>query len=202
VAVRSDIGLTFASALRSFLRQDPDVIMVGEIRDAETAEIAIRAALTGHLVFSTLHTNDAPSSVTRLIDMGIPSYLVASATRLIMAQRMTRKLCPSCKRPYHLTDDDIAALDIPESCITTREVFEAPGCEDCNGTGQAGRSGIFEVMPVTAAIEKLTLEGGTDTDIRNKAIEEGMLTLRMAAVEKMMNGMIGLKEVFTVTGTA
>jgi len=202
VAVRSDIGLTFASALRSFLRQDPDVIMVGEIRDAETAEIAIRAALTGHLVFSTLHTNDAPSSVTRLIDMGIPSYLVASATRLIMAQRMTRKLCPNCKRPHHLTDDDIAALDIPESFVTTREVFEAPGCEECNGTGQAGRTGIFEVMPVTAAIERMTLEGATDSDIRVKAVEEGMLTLRMAAVEKMMKGMIGLNEVFTVTGTA
>ncbi len=202
VAVRSEIGLTFASALRSFLRQDPDVIMVGEIRDTETAEIAIRAALTGHLVFSTLHTNDAPSSVTRLVDMGIPSYLVASATRLIMAQRMTRKLCPNCKRPYHLTDDDVAALDVPESVITTREVFEAPGCEDCNGTGQSGRSGIFEVMPITSAIERLVLEGTTDSQIRQQAIEEGMFTLRMAAVEKMMKGAIGLKEVFAVTGSA
>jgi type IV pilus assembly protein PilB len=201
VAVRSEIGLTFASALRSFLRQDPDVIMVGEVRDTETAEIAIRAALTGHLVFSTLHTNDAPSSVTRLVDMGIPSYLVASATRLIMAQRMTRKLCPNCKRPYHLTDDDIAALDVPEGMVTTREVFEAPGCDDCNGTGQAGRSGIFEVMPLSPAIERLVLEGTTDTQIRQKAIEEGMFTLRMAAVEKMMKGTIGLKEVFAVTGS-
>jgi len=202
VAVRSEIGLTFASALRSFLRQDPDIIMVGEVRDAETAEIAIRAALTGHLVFSTLHTNDAPSSVPRLIDMGIPSYLVASATRLIMAQRMTRKLCSHCKRPYHLTDDDITALDVPASFVTTREVFEAPGCDDCNGTGQSGRCGIFEVMPISSSIERMILERSTDTEIRNKAIEEGMLTLRMAAVEKMMSGLIGLKEVFAVTGSA
>jgi type IV pilus assembly protein PilB len=202
VAIKSDIGLTFASSLRSFLRQDPDVIMVGEIRDGETAEIAIRAALTGHLVFSTLHTNDAPSSINRLIDMGIPNYLVSSATRLIMAQRMTRKLCPHCKRPYHLTDDDIAVLDVPEFCITTRDVFESPGCEECNGTGQTGRIGIFEVMPVTPEIERLILETSTDVQIREKAIEEGMLTLRMAAVNKMMDGLIGIKEVFAVTGTA
>jgi type IV pilus assembly protein PilB len=200
VAVKSDIGLTFASALRSFLRQDPDVIMVGEIRDGETAEIAIRAALTGHLVFSTLHTNDAPSSINRLIDMGIPNYLVSSATRLIMAQRMTRKLCTSCKRPYKLTDDDVKSLDVPEYCILTRDVFESPGCEECKGTGQSGRMGIFEVMPVTSAVEQLILERATDVEIRDKAIEEGMLTLRMAAVDKMMTGIIGLKEVFAVTG--
>jgi len=201
VAVKSEIGLTFASALRSFLRQDPDVIMVGEIRDGETAEIAIRAALTGHLVFSTLHTNDAPSSINRLIDMGVPGYLVSSATRLIMAQRMTRKLCTSCRRPYRLTDDDIAALDVPEEIITTRDVYEAPGCEDCNGTGQSGRTGIFEVMPVTAKVEKLILESATNAEIRDLAINEGMLTLRMAAVAKMMDGSIGLKEVFAVTGS-
>ena len=201
ILVRSDIGLTFASALRSFLRQDPDVIMVGEIRDAETAEIAIRAALTGHLVFSTLHTNDAPSSINRLIDMGIPNYLVSSATRLIMAQRMTKMLCPSCKRPYKLTDDDINALDVPEQYITTRDVFESPGCNDCNGTGQSGRNGIFEVMPITPAIEQLILNRATDVEIRDKAIEEGMLTLRAAAVDKLMNGLIGLKEVFAITGT-
>lgn len=201
VAVKSDIGLTFAKALRSFLRQDPDVIMVGEIRDGETAEIAIRAALTGHLVFSTLHTNDAPSSINRLIDMGIPNYLVSSATRLIMAQRMTRKLCPSCKRPYTLTDEDVKSLDVEESCVTTRDVFEAPGCNECNGTGQSGRTGIFEVMPVSPEIEDLILKSGTDVEIRDQAIKEGMLTLRMAAVDKLMNGHIGMKEVFAITGT-
>lgn len=200
IAVRSNIGLTFAAALRSFLRQDPDVIMVGEIRDSETAEIAIRAALTGHLVFSTLHTNDAPSSIIRLIDMGIPNYLVSSSTRLIMAQRMTKKLCNNCKRPYKLTDDDIASLEVPEEYVTSRNIFESPGCQDCGNTGQSGRSGIFEVMPISAAIERLILDGATDTDIRVQAVEEGMLTLRMAAVDKMMGGFIGLKEVFAVTG--
>ncbi|MCP4568542.1 MAG: type IV-A pilus assembly ATPase PilB [FCB group bacterium] len=200
VAVKSDIGLTFAAALRSFLRQDPDVIMVGEIRDGETAEIAIRAALTGHLVFSTLHTNDAPSSINRLIDMGIPNYLVSSSTRLIMAQRMTKKLCSDCKRPYRLTDDDIAALDVPEACITTRDVFEAPGCEECGDTGLSGRVGIFEVMPISSTIERQIVDQAGDSDIRRQAIEEGMLTLRTAAVDKLMSGVIGLKEVFSVTG--
>jgi type IV pilus assembly protein PilB len=199
VAVRAEIGLTFASALRSFLRQDPDVIMVGEIRDSETAEIAIRAALTGHLVFSTLHTNDAPSSINRLIDMGIPNYLVSSATRLIMAQRMTRKLCNNCKRPYRLTDDDIKLLGVPEDIITTRDVFEAVGCTECGNSGLAGRAGVFEVMPITPGIEQLILDRATDVQIRDKAAEEGMLTLRVAAVEKLMGGSISFKEVIAVT---
>lgn len=199
VAVKSEIGLTFASALRSFLRQDPDVIMVGEIRDSETAEIAIRAALTGHLVFSTLHTNDAPSSINRLIDMGVPNYLVSSATRLIMAQRMTRKLCNNCKRPYRLTDEDIALLGVPPDKITTRDVFEAAGCTECGNSGLSGRAGIFEVMPISAGIEQLILDRATDVQIRDKAVEEGMLTLRAAAVEKLMAGIIGFKEVIAVT---
>jgi len=199
VAVKAEIGLTFASALRSFLRQDPDVIMVGEIRDSETAEIAIRAALTGHLVFSTLHTNDAPSSINRLIDMGVPNYLVSSATRLIMAQRMTRKLCNNCKRPYRLTDEDIALLGVPPEKITTRDVFEAAGCTECGNSGLSGRAGIFEVMPISPGIEQLILDRATDVQIRDKAVEEGMLTLRMAAVEKLMAGTIGFKEVIAVT---
>lgn len=200
VAVKSKIGLTFAASLRSFLRQDPDVIMVGEIRDTETAEIAIRAALTGHLVFSTLHTNDAPSSINRLIDMGIPNYLVSSATRLIMAQRMTKKMCTSCKRPYRLTDDDVLSLRVPDECVPTRDVFESPGCDDCNGTGLSGRAGIFEVMPISGAIERMILDRATDVEIGEQAVKEGMLTLRMAAVEKMIKGEISLKEIYSVTG--
>jgi type IV pilus assembly protein PilB len=202
VAVKSEIGLTFASSLRSFLRQDPDVIMVGEVRDGETAEIAIRAALTGHLVFSTLHTNDAPSSINRLIDMGIPNYLVASATRLIMAQRMTKRLCMVCRQEHHLTDEEIASLAVPEKMITTRKVYTSVGCNECNNTGKSVRSGIFEVMPITPAIDRMILENATDNQIRDKAIEEGMLTLRMAAVDKLMQGIIDLNEVFAVTGTA
>ncbi len=200
VLVKSEIGLTFAAALRSFLRQDPDVIMVGEIRDGETAEIAIRAALTGHLVFSTLHTNDAPSSINRLIDMGIPNYLVSSATRLIMAQRMTRKICQSCKEEIQLTEEQIAALDVPEWFIKGGiKAYKGKGCNECNNTGLSGRSGIYEVMPISPAIEGLILRSASDVEIRDKAIEEGMLTLRMAAVDKMIKGLISYEEVLAIT---
>ena len=150
VAVKPEIGLSFAAALRSFLRQDPDIIMVGEIRDSETAEIAIKAALTGHLVFSTLHTNDAPSSVTRLIDMGIPYYLVASATKLIMAQRMMKKICPKCKEEINLTEEQVESLRVPDELLRNIRAFRGKGCNDCNGTGKSGRTGIYEVMPYYA----------------------------------------------------
>jgi len=200
VQVKPDIGLNFASALRSFLRQDPDIIMVGEIRDGETAEIAIRAALTGHLVFSTLHTNDAPSSILRLIDMGIPNYLVAGSTGLIMAQRMTRKICQTCKEETPLTDEQLEALgDIPDLLEGEIKAYRAHGCSDCNQTGKSGRSGIFEVMPVTPAIEKMILSNASESEIRDQAIKEGMLTLRMAAVHKMTQGLIDIDEVFAVT---
>jgi type IV pilus assembly protein PilB len=199
VAVKSEIGLTFAAALRSFLRQDPDVIMVGEIRDGETAEIAIRAALTGHLVFSTLHTNDAPSSINRLVDMGVPNYLVSSATRLIMAQRMTRKICQNCKREIQLTQEQIEALGVPENYTKGLKAYKADGCNDCNNTGLAGRTGIYEVMPISPAVERLILSNASDADIREQAMKEGMLTLRMAAVDKMHNGMISVEEVFATT---
>jgi type IV pilus assembly protein PilB len=199
VLVRSDIGLTFASALRSFLRQDPDVIMVGEIRDGETAEIAIRAALTGHLVFSTLHTNDAPSSILRLIDMGIPNYLVAGATRLIMAQRMTRKICQNCKEEIKLTEQELVSLNLPENWLPKIKAFKGVGCSECNETGKSGRTGIFEVMPISGEIERMILSNASEDDLRQKAIEEGMFTLRMAAVDKMINGLISYDEVLAVT---
>ncbi len=199
VAVKSDIGLTFAAALRSFLRQDPDVIMVGEIRDGETAEIAIRAALTGHLVFSTLHTNDAPSSINRLIDMDVPNYLVSSATRLIMAQRMTKKICISCKEEIQLTEKQINSLNVPEGMFKDIKAFKGNGCAECGETGRAGRTGIYEVMPISEEIEQLILTRATDTEIRNTAIKEGMRTLRMAAVEKMINGVISFEEVMSIT---
>ncbi|MEW5923777.1 MAG: type IV-A pilus assembly ATPase PilB [Candidatus Zixiibacteriota bacterium] len=199
VLVKSEIGLTFAAALRSFLRQDPDIIMVGEIRDGETAEIAIRAALTGHLVFSTLHTNDAPSSINRLVDMGIPNYLVAGATRLIMAQRMTRKICNGCKEEIKLTGEQIEALKVPESMLKDVKAFRGRGCNECNGSGLAGRTGIYEVMPITRDIERMILSTAPESEIRDQAIKEGMLTLRMAAVTKMKSGMISIDEVFAVT---
>ena len=199
VLVRSDIGLTFAATLRAFLRQDPDIIMVGEIRDTETAEIAIRAALTGHLVLSTLHTNDAPSSINRLIDMNIPAFLVASSARLIMAQRMTRKMCQECKEEITLTDDQLKMLNVPDEWKTNLTGYRAKGCSSCGNTGKSGRTGIFEVMPITPAIEDLILTKGTDQMIRKQAIKEGMMTLQMAAIDKMRQGQLSIDEVFSVT---
>ncbi|MCH9031504.1 MAG: type IV-A pilus assembly ATPase PilB [candidate division Zixibacteria bacterium] len=199
VLVRSDIGLTFAHSLRSFLRQDPDIIMVGEIRDSETAEIAIRAALTGHLVFSTLHTNDAPSAVNRLVDMDIPSFLVASSTRLIMAQRMTRKICEFCKEEISISQEQLDALKVPDDWKKDLKAFQGKGCNSCGGTGKSGRSGIFEVMPITSAIESLILDKANENEIREVAVKEGMDTLQMGAVEKMKNGIISIDEVFAVT---
>jgi len=193
VQVRSDIGLTFAASLRSFLRQDPDIVMVGEIRDGDTAEIAIRAALTGHLVLSTLHTNDAPSTIARLVDMGIPSYLVASATKLIMAQRMTRKICIHCAREVPITEEHAALLDLADT--KGLKIFEGAGCAECNQTGLSGRTGIFEVMPVSSAIERLILDNASVEELRQQAIAEGMLTLRMAAIEKLKKGIIPIEQV-------
>jgi type IV pilus assembly protein PilB len=200
VAVRSEIGLSFAAALRSFLRQDPDIIMVGEIRDAETAEIAIKAALTGHLVFSTLHTNDAPSSVTRLIDMGVPNYLVASATQLIMAQRMMKKICQKCKEEVNLTAEQVESLHVPAEMLRGIRAFRGKGCSACGETGKAGRIGIYEVMPISRAIEGLILQKAADSEIRKVALEEGMFSLRMSAVDKMKQGVVSIEEVFAVTG--
>ncbi|MBI5268010.1 MAG: Flp pilus assembly complex ATPase component TadA, partial [candidate division Zixibacteria bacterium] len=187
------------AALRSFLRQDPDIIMVGEIRDGETAEIAIKAALTGHLVFSTLHTNDAPSSVTRLIDMGVPYYLVASATKLIMAQRMTRKICQACKQEVNLTAEQVDSLKATPEMLRGLRAFRGVGCNECNNTGKAVRTGIYEVMPITPALEHAILHKAPDSEIRQIALSEGMYSLRMSAVEKLKLGFIDLEEVFAVT---
>ncbi len=199
VQVKSEIGLTFASALRSFLRQDPDVIMVGEIRDEETAEMAIRAALTGHLVFSTLHTNDAPSSIDRLMDMEIPNYLVASCVKLVMAQRMVRKICPNCKTEAKVPAETLEMLGLAEAEIGKVKTYEGRGCAECNNTGFSGRTGIFEVMPVTSEIERMIISKASSADIKRQAIEEGMLTLRAAALVKLKNGITTVSEVLAVT---
>jgi type IV pilus assembly protein PilB len=199
IAVRADIGLTFAASLRSFLRQDPDIIMVGEIRDAETAEIAIRAALTGHLVFATLHTNDAPSSINRLLDMGVPFYLVASATKLILAQRMVRKICQSCKKEVNLTREQVEGLAVPPDILRNIRAFKGIGCADCNSTGMTGRTAIFEVMPITSKVEKAILAKANDDVIQKIAIEDGMFSLRMSAIEKMKLGQVSIDEVYAST---
>ncbi|TET66263.1 MAG: type IV-A pilus assembly ATPase PilB [Candidatus Zixiibacteriota bacterium] len=199
VLVKSGIGLTFAASLRSFLRQDPDIIMVGEIRDLETAEIAIRAALTGHLVFSTLHTNDAPSTINRLVDMGIPEYLVASGTRLIMAQRMVRKICTRCKEEVENPEELLSHLGLAEEDLRGRRIYRGRGCATCNKSGYSGRTGIFEVMPVSSRIESMIVARAPEQEIREQAIKEGMMTLRVAAVEKLFNGITSIEEVLAAT---
>jgi type IV pilus assembly protein PilB len=199
VQIKSDIGLTFAATLRSFLRQDPDVIMVGEIRDGETADIAIRAALTGHLVFSTVHTNDAASTIDRLVDIGVPGYLVASAIRLIMAQRMVRKICNYCKEEVKVNPETLLRLGIPEKEIEDFKVYQGRGCQECNNTGFSGRTGLFEIMPMTPDIEKMVLERKSSQEIKEYAVSSGMLTLRTAGIEKAKKGITTIEEVIAET---
>lgn len=200
VQIREDIGLTFAAALRSFLRQDPDIIMVGEIRDEETASIAVKAALTGHLVLSTLHTNDAPSTITRLIDMGIPPYLVADSLVLIQAQRLVRKLCPKCKKPYKPSPDELRAVGLEPQDLEGKTVYrKGDGCEVCRGSGYKGREGIYEVMLITPEIREMILNRRPIAEIREKAREQGMLTLREAAMLKFLRGITSLEEVLART---
>lgn len=201
VQVREEIGLTFASALRSFLRQDPDIIMVGEIRDGETASIAVKAALTGHLVLSTLHTNDAPSAIARLVDMGIPPYLIADSLILIMAQRLVRRLCPQCKKPIQPSDEKLRVVGLDRSFIAGKVVYGEgdTNCDLCRGARYKGREGIYEVMYVTPSIREMILEGRAIHEIREKARDEGMLTLREAALLKFQKGITSLEEVIRVT---
>jgi type IV pilus assembly protein PilB len=199
VQVKPDIGLTFAFSLRSFLRQDPDIVMVGEIRDEDTAEIAIRAALTGHLVFSTLHTNDAPSTLNRLLDMNIPNYLVASAVRLIMAQRIVRKICNHCREEVSVDPETWEMLGIDEEQRMDFKIYRGKGCQECNNTGYSGRIGIFEVMPVTRDVERMILSKASSQDLKDQAKDEGMLTLRDAAIEKLKKGITSVEEVLAAT---
>jgi len=201
IAVRSDIGLTFAMGLRHILRQDPNVIMVGEIRDLETAEIAIRAALTGHLVFSTLHTNDAPSAFTRLIDMGIEPFLVASSVEAVMAQRLVRTICPICKTEEVLEPDYLRRIGFPPEEIATAKFWKGAGCEDCRSLGYQGRTGIHEVLLLNEAIRPLILSRAAASTIAQKAIEHGMRTLRIDGWRKVRGGVTTLEEVLRVTQT-
>ncbi len=198
VQVQESVGLTFASVLRSFLRQDPDIILVGEIRDQETAEIAVKAALTGHLVLATLHTNDAPSTLTRLLNMGVDSFLVASSINAIMSQRLVRRLCPSCR----VAEPDLEVLKgMGVSAQEAEEggVFRAAGCEECNNTGYKGRTGVYEVMPVTHRIQEMVLVGKSDLELRKTAVEEGMISMRKSGLMKMSQGMTSAQEVLRVT---
>jgi type IV pilus assembly protein PilB len=199
VQVNNKAGLTFASGLRSMMRADPDIIMVGEIRDRETAQIAIEAALTGHLVLSTLHTNDAPSTINRLMNMGIEPFLVATATQLIAAQRLVRRICANCKEIVDMTPQAIANLGYRKDEVGTFSVYKGRGCDKCNNTGYKGRVGLIEVMVIDDDIRDLILAGGTAVDIKKKAIENGMITLRRSGLVKIKEGITTVEEVVRET---
>jgi len=199
VQVRENIGLNFAAALRSFLRQDPNIILVGEIRDFETAEIAVKASLTGHLVLSTLHTNDAPSTISRLMNMGIEPFLVASSVNLICAQRLVRRICPRCKHDHpHAAQALVDAGFTPEEAATVVPK-KGKGCDYCNNTGYKGRVGLYEVMELSEELRELVLVGASALELRRKAIEEGMLTLRMSGLRKVKEGLTTIEEVVRET---
>ena len=194
VLVKDSIGLNFAAALRSFLRQDPNIILVGEIRDFETAEIAVKASLTGHMVLSTLHTNDAPSTVSRLMNMGIEPFLVASSVNLICAQRLVRRLCPHCKGPHPMPPKGLVDVGFSEEDAETVKPLQPVGCEKCNNTGYKGRVGLYEVMEVSDSLRELILMGASAIEIRRKALEEGMITLRMSGLLKVKAGLTSIEE--------
>ncbi len=199
VQINEGIGRTFAAALRSFLRQDPDISLVGETRDLETAQISIRAALTGHLVFSTLHTNDAPSTVARLLDMGIPPFLVASSLLLILAQRLARKICPQCREPYDLPEATLVAHGLAPTGADTVTLYKGKGCPACNFTGMKGRVALYEVMPITEELRDMILKQASTAELRQMALSQGLKTLRQAGLAKMLEGVTTIEEVLRVT---
>ncbi|MCK4764093.1 MAG: type IV-A pilus assembly ATPase PilB [Candidatus Aminicenantes bacterium] len=199
VNIKDQIGLTFPASLRSFLRQDPNIILVGEIRDFETADIAIKAALTGHMVLSTLHTNDAPSTIARLINMGIEPFLVSSAVRLVVAQRLIRRLCVNCKKEAKIPAQTLIDIGFPPEEAKSVKIFETKGCEKCNNSGYKGRVGLFEVMEVDEEIKEQIMVGVSTSELRQKAKEKGMLTLRMSGIEKIKLGSTSIEEVLRET---
>jgi type IV pilus assembly protein PilB len=201
VQIHSDIGLNFAAALRTFMRQDPDIILVGEVRDFETAEVSIQAALTGHLVLSTLHTNDAPSSITRLLNMGVEPFLVTAAVNLICAQRLLRRICPNCKTELPPNVPRLLELGIDPAAANAMKTFKGAGCASCANTGFSGRFGIYEVMPFTSTLKEAVLAGANSLELKKKAMEEGMRTLRMAALTKAAEGMTTLEEALSSTAS-
>jgi type IV pilus assembly protein PilB len=199
VQVRSEIGMSFAAALRAFLRQDPNIIMVGEVRDLETGGIAIKASLTGHLVLSTLHTNDAPSTVTRLIDMGLEPFNVAAALNLVTAQRLVRRICTHCKVEAGYDSSVLEMAKLPTGFVEDVPLYRGKGCDKCSGTGYKGRQGLYEVMAMSSRIRKLIMQEASTDELRDAAIEDGMLTLRMDGLKKLEKGVTTLEEVMKET---
>lgn len=199
VQMNKDIDLNFAEALRAFLRQDPDIIMVGEIRDLETAEISFKAASTGHLVVSTLHTNDAPTTVTRLTEMGVAAYLITSCVNLVVAQRLVGRVCESCKEPLQVPEQTLLNIGVPKADIPKYTLFKGKGCSTCNGTGIKGRLAIFELMPMTSKIKEMILKNATAAELRNACRELGLKTLRRSALLKLMRGQTTIEEVLNAS---
>ena len=199
VHVNEEIGLTFAKALRAFLRQDPNIIMVGEIRDSETASIATKAALTGHLVLSTVHTNDAPSTIDRLVDMGVEPFLVAASVNLVLAQRLVRRVCAKCRQAVEIHAEALRELGIPQADARNLKFFKGRGCPVCNNTGYSGRQGLYEVMPVSPTIRRMILDRASTGEIRAQAMSEGMLTLRGDGLLKLGSGVTSAEEILRET---
>jgi type IV pilus assembly protein PilB len=201
VQMHEDIGLNFATALRSFLRQDPNIIMVGEIRDFETAEIAVKAALTGHLVLSTLHTNDAPSTVSRLLNMGVEPFLVTASVNLVLAQRLARRLCSDCKEPIEKHPEPLRKMGMTEDQIASLTLYNGKGCKSCGNTGYRGRVALYEVMPFTDDLKELVLQGASAAEIKAEMIRNGTQTLRMSGINKIMEGITTPEEILRTTVT-
>jgi type IV pilus assembly protein PilB len=201
VAVKKEIGLTFGSALRSILRQDPDIIMIGEIRDEETAEIAVESALTGHQVLSTMHCNDAPGAISRLDDMGIAPFLISSSVILACAQRLMRRVCPACKEPYSPPGEIFQQLGVKPESFAGAQLFRGVGCERCKQTGYSGRLAIIEAMKVTDEIRKLVIQRASAAEIGKVAISQGMKTLRDVAIDKVREGLSTFEQVIDVTAS-
>jgi type IV pilus assembly protein PilB len=199
VQIKEQIGLNFAAALRSFLRQDPNIILVGEIRDFETAEIAVKAALTGHLVLSTLHTNDAPSTINRLMNMGIEPFLVSTSVNLICAQRLVRRLCSGCKEEIHMPPNALVDIGFSQDEAPRVKLYKGKGCPTCNNTGYKGRVGLYEVMEITDGVREMILTGASALELRRKAVEEGMITLRYSGLRKIKDALTTVEEVLRET---
>jgi type IV pilus assembly protein PilB len=199
VQMHDEIGLNFAAALRSFLRQDPDILMVGEIRDFETAEIAVKAALTGHLVLSTLHTNDAPATISRLLNMGVEPFLITASVNLVLAQRLARKICNDCKAPTHADPQVLSDFGFTDEQVARAQLMKGAGCKTCSGSGYKGRVALYEVMRFTDTLKEMVLQGASTAELKAAAIKGGMMTLRMSGIEKVLQGVTTTEEVGRVT---
>ena len=199
VQVFEHIGLTFGASLKFILRQDPDILLIGEIRDKETADIAVKFSLTGHLVFSTLHANDAVSTITRLLDLGVPPFLVGACVNLVMAQRLVRKICPHCREEYDPTDEDLKLVGLSRKRLNGKKLHQAKGCRECRNTGYLGRTGIFELIPMTRKVRALIYDNANEDEIRSCAMKEGMVSMRESGLRKILDGTTTIQEVLRIT---